>query len=48
MVTTLFKELKSSILLHWLHGARMGEKRNAYGISEGKPEEKRPLGRQTL
>jgi hypothetical protein len=25
--------------------ARMGQKRNAYRISVGKPEEKRPLGR---
>jgi hypothetical protein len=25
--------------------ARMGEKRNAYGILVGNPEEKRPLGR---
>jgi hypothetical protein len=25
--------------------ARMGEKRNAYGILVGKPEGKRPLGR---
>jgi hypothetical protein len=27
------------------HAARMGEKRNAYGILVGKPEGKRPLGR---
>jgi hypothetical protein len=27
------------------HVARMGEKRNVYRISTGKPEEKRPLGR---
>jgi hypothetical protein len=27
------------------HVARMGERRNAYRISVGKPEEKRPLGR---
>jgi hypothetical protein len=27
------------------HEARMGEKRNAYRILVGKPEEKRPLGR---
>jgi hypothetical protein len=27
------------------HVARMGEKRNAYGILVGKPEGKRPLGR---
>jgi hypothetical protein len=28
------------------HVARMGEKRNAYRILTGKPEGKRPLGRQ--
>jgi hypothetical protein len=27
------------------HEARMGEKRNAYRLLVGKPEEKRPLGR---
>jgi hypothetical protein len=27
------------------HVARMGEKRNAYGLLVGKPEGKRPLGR---
>jgi hypothetical protein len=27
------------------HVARMGEKRNAYGLLVGKPERKRPLGR---
>jgi hypothetical protein len=27
------------------HVARMGEKRNAYRISVGKPEGKKPLGR---
>jgi hypothetical protein len=27
------------------HVARLGEKRNAYRISMGKPEGKRPLGR---
>jgi hypothetical protein len=30
------------------HVARMGEKRNAYKILVGKPEEKRPLGRPRL
>jgi hypothetical protein len=28
-----------------VHVARLGEKRNAYRILVGKPEEKRPLGR---
>jgi hypothetical protein len=28
------------------HVARMGEKRNAYGILVAKPEGKRPIGRQ--
>jgi hypothetical protein len=28
------------------HVARMGEKRNVYRLLVGKPEEKRPLGRQ--
>jgi hypothetical protein len=27
------------------HVARMGEKRNAYRLLVGKPDEKRPLGR---
>jgi hypothetical protein len=32
--------------LRWAgHVARMGEKRNAYRLLVGKPEEKRPLGR---
>jgi hypothetical protein len=32
--------------IRWVgHVARMGEKRNAYGILVGKLEEKRPLGR---
>jgi hypothetical protein len=29
------------------HAARLGEKMNAYRILVGKPEGKRPLGRQT-
>jgi hypothetical protein len=28
------------------YAARMGERRNAYRLLVGKPEEKRPLGRQ--
>jgi hypothetical protein len=32
--------------MRWVaHVARMGEKRNAYRLLEGKPEGKRPLGR---
>jgi hypothetical protein len=32
--------------MRWVwHVTRMGEKRNAYRILVGKPEEKRPLGR---
>jgi hypothetical protein len=32
--------------MRWVgHVARMGEKRNAYGLLVGKPEGKRPLGR---
>jgi hypothetical protein len=35
-----------SMRMRWAgHVARMGEKRNAYGILVGKPEGKRPLGR---
>jgi hypothetical protein len=30
------------------HVARMGEKRNAYRLFVGKPEEKRPLGRPII
>jgi hypothetical protein len=35
------------VRLGWLagHVARMGEKRNVYRLSVGKPEGKRPLGR---
>jgi hypothetical protein len=34
------------IMMRWAgHVARMGEKRNAYRLLVGKPEEKRPLGR---
>jgi hypothetical protein len=35
-----------SNMMRWAgHVTRMGEKRNAYRISVGKPEGKRPLGR---
>jgi hypothetical protein len=34
--------------MRWVgHVARMGEKRNAYRLLVGKPEGKRPLGRQS-
>jgi hypothetical protein len=32
--------------IRWaVHGAQIGEKRNAYGLLVGKPDGKRPLGR---
>jgi hypothetical protein len=37
--------IKSRMMREARHVARMGEKRNAYRILVGKPEEKRPLGR---
>jgi hypothetical protein len=37
--------IKSSMVRWAEHVARMGEKRNAYRISVGKPEGRRPLGR---
>jgi hypothetical protein len=43
-IITIIKSRK----MRWAgHVARMGETRNAYGISVGKPEGKRPLGRPT-
>jgi hypothetical protein len=40
---------RDSILFHMvLDLARMGEKRNAYRLLVGKPEGKRPLGRQDV
>jgi len=39
-------DLYSSRKMRWAgHVARMGEKRGAYSVLVGKPEEKRPLGR---
>jgi hypothetical protein len=38
--------IKSRRMIWAGHVARMGEKRNAYRILVGKPERKRPLGRQ--
>jgi hypothetical protein len=40
-----FALIKSRIKIGAGHVARMGEKRNAYRLLVGKPEEKRPLGR---
>jgi hypothetical protein len=38
--------IKSRRIMRWAgHLARMGEKRNVYGLLVGKPEGKRPLGR---
>jgi hypothetical protein len=37
--------IKSRRMRRAEHIARMGEKRNAYGILVGNPEGKRPLGR---
>jgi hypothetical protein len=38
--------MNKSRRMRWAgHMARMGEKRNAYGILVGKPEGKSPLGR---
>jgi hypothetical protein len=38
--------IAKSMRMRWAgHVAKMGEKRNAYRILVGKPEEKRPLGR---
>jgi hypothetical protein len=43
---TIIRIINSRRMMRWaLHVARMGEKRNAYRILFGKPEEKRSLGR---
>jgi hypothetical protein len=43
---TFFSSFLSSGRMRWAgHVARMGEKRNAYRLLVGKPQEKRPLGR---
>jgi hypothetical protein len=44
-IQLLMPVLKSRRMRWAGHIARMGEKRNAYRILVGKPEEKRPLGR---
>jgi hypothetical protein len=42
---SIIRIIKSRRMRWAEHVARMGEKRNAYRLLEGKPEEKRPLGR---
>jgi hypothetical protein len=42
---SMIRIIKSRRMRWAVHVARMGEKRNAYGILVGKPEGKRPLGR---
>jgi hypothetical protein len=47
------KRMRSFVIctlrLRWAgHVAQMGEKRNAYRLLVGKPEGKRPLGRQDV
>jgi hypothetical protein len=42
---SIIRMIKSRSMRWAGHVARMGEKRNAYGILVGKPEGKRPLGR---
>jgi hypothetical protein len=41
----IIRMIKSKRIRWAGHVARMGEKRNAYRISVGKPQGKRPLGR---
>jgi hypothetical protein len=43
---SIIRMIKSRRMRWEGHVARMGENRNAYRILVGKPEEKRPLGRQ--
>jgi transcription termination factor 2 len=42
---SIIRMIKSRRMRWAGHVARMGEKRNAYGILVGEPEGKRPLGR---
>jgi hypothetical protein len=43
---SIIRIIKSRRMRWAEHVTRMGEKRNAYRLSEGKPGGKRPLGRQ--
>jgi hypothetical protein len=42
---SIIRIIKSGMMRWAGHVARMGEKKNAYGIVKGKPEGKKPLGR---
>jgi hypothetical protein len=42
---SIIRIIKSTRMRSAVHVARMGEKRNAYMLLMGKPEERRPLGR---
>jgi hypothetical protein len=42
----IIRQIKSRIMRLTGHVARMGEERNVYKVLMGKPEGKRPLGRQ--
>jgi hypothetical protein len=42
------RQIKSRRMRWTEHVARMGEERKLYKVSVGKPERKRPLGRQRL
>jgi hypothetical protein len=45
IILAIVRIIKSRRMRWAGHVARMGEKRNAYRLSVGKPEGKRPLGR---
>jgi hypothetical protein len=45
-VCNIIRYIKSRIMRWAGHVARMGEERNVYRVLMGKPEEKRPLGRE--
>jgi hypothetical protein len=42
----IIRQIKSRRMRWAGHAARMGEERKVYGVFMGKPEGKRPLGRQ--
>jgi hypothetical protein len=47
-LSSIIRIIKSRRMGWMGHVARMGEKRNAYRLLVGKPEETRPLGRPRL